>query len=470
MINFLCNHCGAQLRVPNERAGVSKKCPRCGRTVEAPTDTGGTGASSSARKSIPTEASDSGTRNTFEPADSVHEEELSLLAPAQGPDELGRIANYRVLSVLGSGGMGIVFRAEDLNLRRQVALKVMKKVAAQNPINRERFLREAQSAAAIEHDHIVPIYDADEDRGIPYLAMKLLVGESLEERLNRQAPLPVAEILRIGIEIADGLSAAHERELIHRDIKPANIWLEEGRDRVKIVDFGLAARTGSEEVRLTQENFLVGTPMYMSPEQASGDLPLDHRTDLFSLGSVLYRMATGKLPFKGKTTINVLTALATKKPKSPRSLNPTLPRALSALIVQLLQKNPDDRPRNARLVVATLTEIKDAPPDEGSLEDDPEIVDVEPEPEPKPEPVPEVEPPPRRPRPMRRRPRGRDRESYEDRIARRVIKFAIFAGVCVALLLGFLVIKNTFFKKPDDPPANKKTDDQPAPPSATNGL
>ena len=136
--------------------------------------------------------------------------------------------------------MGTVLLAEDTKLRRQVALKVLKKSQAALPGNRERFIREAQATAAIEHDHIVPIYQVDEDRGVPFLAMKLLVGESLEARLEREGKLPPDEVVRIGQEIAEGLAAAHERGLIHRDIKPANIWLEEGRDRVKIVDFGLA--------------------------------------------------------------------------------------------------------------------------------------------------------------------------------------------------------------------------------------
>ncbi|MFO0880626.1 MAG: serine/threonine-protein kinase [Gemmataceae bacterium] len=359
---------------------------------------------------------------------------------------------YRVLKILGSGGMGIVFQAEDLKLRRQVALKVMKKSMAANPINRERFLREAQTAAAIDHDHIVPIYQVDEDRGVPFLAMKLLVGESLEDRLNREGKLDTGEVIRIGMEIAEGLAAAHERGLVHRDIKPANIWLEEGRDRVKIVDFGLAAWTSNDDARLTQENYLVGTPMYMSPEQASGDRPVDHRTDLFSLGSVLYRMATGSVPFKGRTTLNVLTALATRQPKPPRKRNPQLSSRLSDFILQLLSKRPEDRPRNARVVIAQLADILHAPPEDEVVEDvaveeDDDVTEVEPvverhveaEPEDRLRPV----------RPGRRR-RGREKVTEEERLARKVINFAIFAGICTFLLLAFLVIRNTFFRKTDD--------------------
>jgi serine/threonine protein kinase len=153
------------------------------------------------------------------------------------------------------------------------------------------------ATAKIEHDHIVTIYQVDEDAGVPFLAMKLLVGESLEDRLSREAPLHPAEVIRIGREVAEGLEAAHERGLIHRDIKPANIWLEEGRDRVKIVDFGFARSAVDSEADEAEKNYLIGTPLYMSPEQARGS-ELDTRTDLFSLGAVLYRASTGSCLFR----------------------------------------------------------------------------------------------------------------------------------------------------------------------------
>jgi serine/threonine protein kinase len=452
MIQFLCSNCGAQLRVSPEKAGSTGKCPRCGQSIEAPLDGGsglgtGTGSGQHSSATTPGPRDD---RATFESAGGSSREDLDFLAPAQAPDEIGRLGNYRVLKVLGSGGMGIVFQAEDLKLRRQVALKVMKKSMAQSAVNRGRFMREAVTAASIEHDHIVPIYEINEDRQVPYLAMKLLVGESLEDRLNRVGKLPIDEVLRIGKEIAEGLGAAHEKGLIHRDIKPANIWLEEGKGRVKIVDFGLAAWTESGDIRLTQENFLVGTPMYMSPEQASGDIPLDHRTDLFSLGSVMYRMCTGTLPFKGKTTLNVLAALATKKPRTPRERNPEVPMALSGLIMQLLQKRPDDRPRSAMAVVASLEDILRSPAEDDEVVEDVRVVEepVEAEAEPVREPVEEEVPVVTRPRPPRRRRGGRpsERLSAEEQLERKVIKFAIFAGVCVFLLLGFLVVKSVFFK------------------------
>ena len=427
MNRLVCTHCNASLRVPaGARAGESLRCPRCGQSVQASADSGGQAEPPrKKRKSDKPPA----------PADNP----LDFLAPAQLPDELGRLGLYRILKVLGSGGMGTVLLAEDTKLRRQVALKVLKKSQAALPGNRERFIREAQATAAIEHDHIVPIYQVDEDRNVPFLAMKLLVGESLEARLEREFKLPPDEIVRIGQEIADGLAAAHERGLIHRDIKPANIWLEEGRDRVKIVDFGLAlALDDDEDERLTGEKYLVGTPLYMSPEQASGDLPLDHRTDLFSLGVVLYRMATGELPFRGKKTFHILSALATKTPADPRALNPDVPRRLSDFIMNLLSKDPNDRPKSARVVVATLADLAEdepAPEEEPAEEEEPIEAD----------PVEDRAP---RKRPRRGKPTRTSRETDEERLVRRVIKFAIIAGVFVFLLLAFLIVRNMFFKKP----------------------
>jgi serine/threonine protein kinase len=398
----------------------------------------------------------------FESVGTAQESDFDFLRPPQGPSEIGRLGNYRVLKLLGSGAMGLVFQAEDVTLKRQVALKTMKKTQAALEVNKQRFLREAQAAAAIEHDHIVTIYQVDEDRGVPYLAMKLLLGETLEDRLNREGKLPAEEILRIGQEIAEGLAEAHERGLIHRDVKPANIWLEEGRDRVKIVDFGLALACHDEtmlpgdniplgqalardsDARLTQTNFMVGTPMYMSPEQADAIPDVDHRCDLFSLGGVLYRMATGELPFPGKTTKVVLNALAHKTPRAPIEMNPELPQALSDLIMRLLSKKRDERPRNARVVVAALAEIREAPSGYEEVEEEPEEVVEEVVVQPAPEPV--------RPRPRRRDPR-RDRHHRHDpdegALERRVIKLAIFAGVVVFLLLAALVIKRHFFDKKD---------------------
>jgi serine/threonine protein kinase len=273
--------------------------------------------------------------------------------------------------------MGVVFQAEDTNLKRLVALKAMVPALAVSASARERFKREAVTAAQIDHDHIVHIYQVGEDRGVPYLAMQFLKGEPLDERLRREPRLPVREVLRIGREIAQGLAAAHEQGLIHRDIKPANIWLESrgqgsgvraqenassivpheaaAAGRVKILDFGLA-RAVAGSAQLTQSGAIVGTPAYMAPEQAGKTV--DHRCDLFSLGCVLYRMSTGRIPFEAADTISTLLAVATEQPRTPGELNHDLPPALSDLIMRLLAKRPDDRPPTARAVIEGIQAIE----------------------------------------------------------------------------------------------------------------
>jgi serine/threonine protein kinase len=280
-----------------------------------------------------------------------------FLAPAQGPGELGRLGTYRILKVLGSGGMGIVFQAEDVALQRKAALKVMKPEAANKPEARERFLREARAAAALEHEHIVGIYQVSEERGVPFIAMQWLKGMSLEERLQRGGALSTAQVLRLGRQIARGLAVAHEAGLIHRDIKPANLWLEpEQGGHVKILDFGLA-RAAADEVHLTQSGTILGTPAYLAPEQAEGR-QVDHRCDLFSLGVVLYRLCSGRLPFRGDTTMSMLLAVATQQPQPVGEVNPAVPPALAELVMQLLAKDPAARPASAKEVADRLTAIE----------------------------------------------------------------------------------------------------------------
>jgi WD40 repeat protein len=317
-----------------------------------------------------------------------------------GLGEIRRLGPYRIVRPLGAGGMGAVFLAEDPRLQRHVALKVIKPELAAREDVRQRFLHEARAVAALEHDNIVTIYHADEDQGVPFLAMQLLRGESLEACLVREnGPLPVDEILRVGREVAEGLAAAHERGLIHRDIKPANIWLEdregeardesaaeptrtdeagsvlstkdEGRStpgspapttrasRAKILDFGLARALEREDAGLSQQNMLIGTPAYMAPEQAQHHTA-DARSDLFSLGCVLYRMATGRPPFEGRDIFAILVKIVTEQPPPPRDLNPALPPALADLIVRLLAKRPEDRPESARAVADALRALEEA--------------------------------------------------------------------------------------------------------------
>jgi serine/threonine protein kinase len=282
-----------------------------------------------------------------------------LLAAPVLPDEIGRLGPYRVLARIGVGGMGLVFRAEDPNLRRLVALKVMLPQFTADPMARARFLREARAAAAVEHDHIVPIFQVGEDRGVPYLAMPLLKGESLAARLKATGPLPLFHAVRIAREVAEGLAAAHAVGLIHRDVKPSNIWLEGDLRRVRILDFGLAQVVGphkTDSSRLLDQD-VVGTPAYMSPEQAGTEV-IDGRSDLFSLGVVLYQMVSGRLPFKSGTAIVTLTSIATDPPLPPVELNPDLPPDLNALILGLLAKRPEDRPASAAEVARRLADLE----------------------------------------------------------------------------------------------------------------
>ena len=287
------------------------------------------------------------------------EQAFPFLAPPLADDELGRLGAYRVLRVLGSGGMGVVFEAEDPKLQRRVALKVMRPAGAQQDVFRERFLREARAAARLEHDHVVPVYQVDEDRGVLFLAMPLLRGETLDDRLKREAKLPPAEVLRIGREIAEGLDAAHSHSLIHRDVKPSNVWLEAGRGRVKILDFGLARVEDDADNHLTREGLVMGTPAFMAPEQARG-LPVDARCDLFSLGCVLYRLATGRNAFQGTNPFSLMLAVTTEEPPAPTALEASVPPALADLILQLLAKDPDRRPASAREVADRIAAVEEA--------------------------------------------------------------------------------------------------------------
>jgi len=219
-----------------------------------------------------------------------------FLEPPRQPDELGWLGPYRILKVLGQGGMGIVFQAEDTQLERLVALKVMNPEGEpRDPAARKRFLREARMTAALHTDHIVTIHQVGDVNGLPYLAMELLQGQNLADWMQRGERASAAQILDIALQVARGLDVAHKAGLVHRDIKPSNIWLEAPIGRVKILDFGLA-RLAQDVTNLTQIGMVMGTPAYMAPEQAQGS-KVDARCDLFSLGCVLYELATGTPPF-----------------------------------------------------------------------------------------------------------------------------------------------------------------------------
>jgi serine/threonine protein kinase len=382
MISVPCPHCDDMVLVGDELAGQHCECPACGKTVAIPAASELAAATTAhQRPPAPPPAVEPPSAAPGAPAPAVDpsgqtvadgaqkdaagraRELTDFLAAPQAPDEIGRLGPYRVLALLGRGGMGVVFRAEDPGLRRLVALKAMLPALADNESNRRRFLREGRAAAAVKDDHVVGILQVGEDRGVPFVAMEYLEGEPLDARLRREPKLSPAEIVRIGHQTALGLAAAHDKGLIHRDVKPGNLWLErrgrrggDARFRVKILDFGLV-RAGNDDVHLTQSGVIVGTPAYMSPEQADGRR-VDGRSDLFSLGCVLYRLCTGAMPFQGDGTLALLSALARVTPKPPRALNPDVPPALSDLVMRLLGKKPEERPQSAEAVAAALEEIE----------------------------------------------------------------------------------------------------------------
>ncbi|MGC1720093.1 MAG: protein kinase [Isosphaeraceae bacterium] len=281
---------------------------------------------------------------------------FDFLGAPRDEGELGWLAHYRVRRLVGEGGIGLVFLAEDTQLSRPVALKVIKPEMAGAEGVQSRFVREAQATAAIKHDHIVTIYQVGCDNDILFLAMEYLQGLSLQRWLERGRKPSVDLVLRIGREIAAGLAAAHRHGLIHRDIKPANIWLEAPSGRVKILDFGMA-RSQRDDVQITHSGTVVGTPVYMAPEQALGET-VSAGSDLFSLGCVLYRLYTGRLPFEGETILAVLSALASDTPRSLRLIDPDVRPALDELVMRLLAKDPVDRPASAPEVVEAIRAIE----------------------------------------------------------------------------------------------------------------
>ncbi len=278
---------------------------------------------------------------------------LDFLGPSVRPGSIGRLGGYEVLGVIGRGGFGTVLRAFDEKLHRVVAIKVLAPELAASATARRRFSREARAAAAVSHEHVIAIHAVEDDHRPPFLVMQCVDGASLQDKLDRSGPLGPKEVLRIGMQTAEGLAAAHKQGLVHRDIKPANILLENGVERVKITDFGLA-RT-ADDASITQSGVIAGTPMYMSPEQAEGRA-VDHRSDLFSLGSVLYTLCTGHPPFRSAPALAVLKRVCEDTPRPIRETNPEVPDWLCAIVERLHAKRPEDRFPSAREVADRLAQ------------------------------------------------------------------------------------------------------------------
>lgn len=273
------------------------------------------------------------------------------LKPAQTAESLGRFGEYDIEEVIGAGAMGVVLKAHDASLNRRVAIKVLSPRYADSESARRRFERESRSVAAVVDPHVVPIHAVNATYELPYLVMAYVSGESLQQRIARCGPLDAKDILRIGMQTAKGLAAAHSQGIVHRDIKPANILLEDGLERVVLSDFGLARAV--DDITMTRPGMLAGTPEYMSPEQAMG-VPVDHRSDLFSLGCVMFAMSTGQSPFRANSTMAVLKRICEHKPADIRDVNDQFPSWLQVVINRLLEKVPSNRYQSASAVASLL--------------------------------------------------------------------------------------------------------------------
>lgn len=283
----------------------------------------------------------------------VHQMLQDVLQSPSHPEMLGRLGRYDIEGVIGCGGMGVVLRGFDRDLHRPVAIKLILPRLANNGTAKQRFAREARAAAAVLHPNVIAIHGIDETGEVPWFVMPLVTGPSLRELVSQRGPLPEREIVRIGMQIAGGLAAAHWQGLVHRDIKPENILVDNAINRVVITDFGLARRDSEEA--MTQTGCLAGTLNYMSPEQSRGE-DVDARSDLFSLGALLYFLAAGVQPFHANSAMGVLHRIGHQAAAAVQSVNPEVSVTLATVIHRLLEKSPDARFQSASHLEAFLGE------------------------------------------------------------------------------------------------------------------
>jgi tRNA A-37 threonylcarbamoyl transferase component Bud32 len=344
LMRGMAKHFGETIEV-EESSCMLRGAPFCSFTVR--------------RTGSDTHASDSHLSETVSiPPDAVRGAAAATHAASPADDPMpDRIGDYTILGLIGSGAMGRVYLAHDVQLDRHVAVKVLNPVKARDPAARRRFIRESQTAASVEHPHVMTIHQVGEHAGLPYIVMQHLEGCTLSSHHRAAGHLPLPEVLRIGREIAEGLSAAHRRGLVHRDIKPDNIFLA-GEDRsVRIIDFGLARDVGADAAKLTVEGAVVGTPAYMPPERIS-DHELDAKSDLFGLGVTLYELLADRLPFEGRSMVAMLAAVSRGDPKPLAEAAPGVPPAVCNLVMRLIAHNKAARPHDAHAVALELAALE----------------------------------------------------------------------------------------------------------------
>lgn len=277
----------------------------------------------------------------------------AMLGPTDDPHMMGRLGTYEIVALIGRGSTGIVFKALDRGLNRFVAIKMLMPCFAGNVLARERFAREGRSIASVRDQHVVQVFAVSEHKGVPFIVMEYLPAGSLAQRISKEGRLQTVEVTRIGMQIATALAAAHKQGIVHRDVKPANVLLANGTNRALVTDFGLARLL--DEASMTHSGAISGTPQFMSPEQAQG-LTIDHRSDLFSLGSVLYAACTAQSPFRSETVFGVIKKVCESEPRPIHEINPRINLWMCDLISKLHQKEPENRFQSAAEVAEYLSE------------------------------------------------------------------------------------------------------------------